>query len=591
MTGDDHKTGNGQTVAGESAREHVLLTVLGKSPQPVRYCLEGEDRVREAKLAPLALYKLLAPPARPDRVAALCTPEAEQQSWPLLETELKGRCATELVRVPAGGTREDIDKYIEQVAVAIPDNTDITVDVTHGFRHFSFLMYVAVLYLVALRGVTVRGAYYGMLNSNFPSPFIDLRPLLELPRWVYALEVLRDTGSTLPMAKNLRDGRENQTTKGIARDLTRLSETYLSALPLEFGRLARDLAQRRRPLRRLLGQNYRLPLALAEELVKRLADILEPYAIDKPVPGDGWKRKIRLCANELKRQAGIIDSLLERENFATAFRLMREWLVSWAVHQQAPDDEWLDRDVRKRAERILHAIRAIRDDQDLGGVLTEKQRQLGAFWKDLTGVRNAYAHHGMRRGDLVQDPKAAKVRDRVVECWKYTFRSSPAIFLSIGESSGRRVLVSPIGRRPGVLFSAVQAVRAQHGEPALCLVIASHKTEGMIAQALGRAEFSGQCELLVMEDAFAGGAAEVERVAKAARKHLVGAAEVVVNVTGGTTLMGLGAEKLAAEAHSLACPVRRFGLIDRRSTQQQDTDPYQAGEPFWLDNLKDHDGD
>ncbi len=113
----------------------------------------------------------------------------------------------------------------------------------------------------------------------------------------------------------------------------------------------------------------------------------------------------------------------------------------------------------------------------------------------------------------------------------------------------------------------------------------------MIAEALGYAGFSGKYEPLVLEDAFAGGAAEIERIAKMARAHLVGAAEVFVNVTGGTTLMGLGAEKLAAEARSLACPVRRFGLIDRRSTHQQDTDPYRTGEPFWLDPLEDHDGD
>ena len=57
-----------------------------------------------------------------------------------------------------------------------------------------------------------------------------------------------------------------------------------------------------------------------------------------------------------------------------------------------------------------------------------------------------------------------------------------------------------------------------------------------------------------------------------------------MNVTGGTTLMGLAAEELAATARSLACPVRRFGLIDRRPAGQQEVDPYRTGEPFWLDS-------
>ena len=62
-----------------------------------------------------------------------------------------------------------------------------------------------------------------------------------------------------------------------------------------------------------------------------------------------------------------------------------------------------------------------------------------------------------------------------------------------------------------------------------------------------------------------------------------------MNVTGGTTLMGLAAETLASTARRLACPVRRFGLIDRRSPDRQMADPYQPGEPFWLDRTSDDD--
>jgi hypothetical protein len=56
-----------------------------------------------------------------------------------------------------------------------------------------------------------------------------------------------------------------------------------------------------------------------------------------------------------------------------------------------------------------------------------------------------------------------------------------------------------------------------------------------------------------------------------------------VNITGGTTLMGLTAEKLASKARELPCEVRRLGLIDSRPPEQQRTDPYQEGEPLWLD--------
>ena len=212
-----------------SAREHLLLTVLGRDPSLAHYTLG--DAESEVRLAPIALFSLLPDEDRPDRILALCTPEAERDSWPLLEEALGGQCPVEAIEIPSGDKQSDIDTFLETVTGAVVGHVDLTVDVTHGFRHFSFLTYVSVLYLAALRGVKIRGAYYAMLNQRAPSPFLDLRPLLELPRWVHALEVLRETGSTLPIARILEDGPPRQPARDNARDLKHLSEAYLSGLP------------------------------------------------------------------------------------------------------------------------------------------------------------------------------------------------------------------------------------------------------------------------------------------------------------------------------------------------------------------------
>ena len=142
------------------AREHVLLTVLGLAPQSARYVLR--DREAEARLAPVALLDLLPPADRPGRVVAFCTPEATEQSWPRLEAALRDRCQVERIDVSGGMTQDGVDTFLARVSNAIPDSRDIdlTVDVTHGPRHFSFLTYIAVLYLAALRDVRVRGAAY-----------------------------------------------------------------------------------------------------------------------------------------------------------------------------------------------------------------------------------------------------------------------------------------------------------------------------------------------------------------------------------------------------------------------------------------------
>ena len=60
----------------------------------------------------------------------------------------------------------------------------------------------------------------------------------------------------------------------------------------------------------------------------------------------------------------------------------------------------------------------------------------------------------------------------------------------------------------------------------------------------------GRVGSLLLEDAFSGGPEAIRRLAQAARGHFIGATEVLVNVTGGTTLMGLAAEELAATART-----------------------------------------
>lgn len=584
IEGNRPDTTSGQASMQPPTRDHLLLTVLGKDPKPAHYTLE--DRQAEAQLAPVALLDLLPEDARPDRVLALCTPEAMQETWPLLEQELSDRrFPVEAVDVPSGDAQEDVNAFLVAVTGAIPEKTELSVDVTHGFRHFSFLIYIGVLYLAALRGVRVRGAYYGLLNQDSTGPFLDLRPLLELPRWIHALEVLRETGSALPMAETLLGRSDSESAKNVARDLAWFSEAYLAGLPIELGRQARGVREQYlKPLKKMLRREHRLPLA--DELVEQLAKMVEPFALTSSDSDDGWKRRVVLSKYELERQVGVIDDLLRRGNVATALGLMNEWTVSWVVWRLDGQSEWLNYPkVRRRAANLLGAVAAVGKDRQLRHILTNQQWQLGNFWKNLCDLRNAYHHHGMRPQVLVRNPQITEKLRCIQDFWEGTLRSCPDLSLTMGESVGGRILVSPIGKRPGVLFSALQACRTEgeEGEPTLCLVICSHETKELIAAATQNACYEGAVEPLLLEDAF-GGKDEIKTLAKKARGHFVGATEVLVNVTGGTTLMGFVAESLANEARLLACPiVRRFGLIDRRPPREQENDPYQMGQPFWLD--------
>ena len=188
------------------------------------------------------------------------------------------------------------------------------------------------------------------------------------------------------------------------------SEAYLSGLPLELGHQA-DLLLRQqslKPLKRLLQRDHNLPLA--GELVDRIKDMVEPFALTTPTSGSGWKRQVALSETELKRQAEIIDDLLHHGNIATTLGLLNEWTVSWVVWRRGREREWLDyQNVRRGAGNFLDAITAVGRDPDLRNVLTDEQRTLGVFWSSLRELRNAYAHHGMRPQDIVGNQKAKQL--------------------------------------------------------------------------------------------------------------------------------------------------------------------------------------
>lgn len=554
-------------------REHVLLTVLGLNPRDARYLLNGAEET--VPLAPVALYRLLPEPDRPRRVLALCTEQAHEQTLPMLREALGPSCPVEVVPVREDAADDAVADYLHRLTAAVPDEADLTVDVTHGLRHMPFLTYVGVLYLTALRRVRLRGAFYGMRNEPPAfSPFFDLRPLVELPGWFHAVRVLKDTGSAHVIAE-LVSRSDADTSKQVGPALRALAEAYGSALPIELGYLARRfLAEQSEPLTQVL-QAQQLPLA--HELVADLSEALATQQLRQEVAGDDWKTQVRLDRTELSRQAGIIDGLLTRRDFPTAFRLMREWLVLWAMWRTGQEQHWLEYRQRVKVEKLLHRLSQLAENSD-ASQLSPEQAAVGAVWGKLRELRNAYAHHGLDRTARLSAEDAPA--PTVIDTWRGLLREVPETPLDLAPPAERRVLVSPVGMRPGALYSALRV--AEPARVDLLLVVCSQQTRPAIAEACRAAGYGGEVVPVVLDDPL-GGVTELDRRAGEAKPRLVDAAEVLVNITGGTTLMGVLVERIAKQAPRTA-RVHRFALVDRRSPGEQEADPYRPGEPCWLDD-------
>jgi CRISPR-associated DxTHG motif protein len=564
-------------------REHVLLTALGINPQPATYV--RDNKTIEAKLAPAALLELLPESERPHRILALCTKEAEKETLPLLREVVEPHCPVEAVGISADVTDEAVQACLTRMAESVPADVDLTVDVTHGLRHTPFLIYVGVLYLTALRGVRLRGAYYGMLRGTTwsrpageaageqppTSAFLDLRPLVELPSWFHALRVLADTGSASVMADVVAASAGTDAGQ-VGAALRALSEAYGWGLPVEHGYLARRfLTEHVESLREVLRAE-RLPLA--DGLVDDLVDILREQQLRQDVSGEGWKRQAILDRAELERQAHLIDGYLARRDHQNAIGLMREWLALWAMWRMGIHADWLDYRKRQSAEKRLHEIRRRADRNE---PLHPLQAKVGRTWDSLTRLRNHYAHHGL---DRREDQSVGPDLDELIATWRETWRRVPELSLDLPPLPKRRILVSPVGTLPGVLYSALRAANPQ--QVMRCLVICSADTEGPAQEACRAAGYTGQLIFMRLDDPFAG-TAEFHQLIKKAKPHLIEASEVYVNVTGGTTLMGVLADRIARVARKHDRPTYPFLLVDRRSPSEQKADPYQEGDVCWLD--------
>ena len=80
-----------------------------------------------------------------------------------------------------------------------------------------------------------------------------------------------------------------------------------------------------------------------------------------------------------------------------------------------------------------------------------------------------------------------------------------------------------------------------------------------------------------------GGFKEIDEVIEHTQGYLSYANEVKANITGGSTLMGVIVQQLVEEAQKLDRPVNRFALIDRRPTEEQDTNLFVESDYHWLD--------
>ena len=161
-----------------------------------------------------------------DRILVFTTQEAQRRNWlddgqtigqekaPKIQQGLKSRLenlslkpAIKNIMIPEGKTIEEIWDIFNLIFGELKKSDEVVFDITHSFRSIPMLVMVILNYAKVVRNVTLKGIYYGAMESlgnlsevrNMPPadrivPIFDLSAFDELLDWSVAIERFLESG-------------------------------------------------------------------------------------------------------------------------------------------------------------------------------------------------------------------------------------------------------------------------------------------------------------------------------------------------------------------------------------------------------------
>ncbi|MGI6034795.1 MAG: CRISPR-associated DxTHG motif protein [Limnochordia bacterium] len=342
------------------ASERMLVFAPGTSPRPCNYYLPEHPEVVEcARVTPIALINLQAKVLNkrlPDEVIALCTQKVMAEVLPEIEVDF-ARLGIPIrpLLVPDGKTEQELKEMVKILLHSIPDECELLVDITHGFRSGPFVFSVAVQYLSFLRpSVEIEGLYYGMMSDG-SAPLVNLQVFLDLMDWLYAVRVFRDTFIPQKLAEMMESlSAESDEAARINESIALLANIMDLCLPLD---LAEAAAALRQELSSPLPDPLRSGVLLADELFGEVAELASVFAPD----GDRDRVPEVLDREEINRQIRVIDKYTEAGRLTNTVGMVFEWITTMIIYHNGDRAKWRTRDERRKAGGLRRKLLLDRD--------------------------------------------------------------------------------------------------------------------------------------------------------------------------------------------------------------------------------------
>jgi len=376
----------------------------------------------------------------------------------------------------------------------------------------------------------------------------------QLTEWLYAARIFREYGYSKELGK-LTDQRNRSiyANENLINKPTRLSSMRLSLQSLTDSLRLGSIKRVRENVRKFLAQVEKESTFSQEihEYVPEL-ELLMPSIIQRYKMIDTGLPSVTLNEKEIAAERELIKFYLDTQDTGMALRLAREYVINVLLYKEGLADFVFDKDKREEVSRFL-------DESD-----------------SLRKARNHIAHFGFNDLDNLTDVNTIaehlkKLIDTDIdELYNEIKKNKEAL-----EASSYAV-VSSLGLTEGALYTILN-----HYNPNLLIVVTSKEGEKILPNILEKTQFKGECHVVNVEDPHTG-KDEIDRVSNEVTRYLEDTRKVVINLTGGTTLLNYMLLKAGNEARH-GKTIKTVIAVDKRTYEEQKRNPYVVGEVVELD--------
>ncbi len=363
----------------------ILLSVLGTGKyEPTKYCYNNIV-TDESKFTVLALKQIF----NPEKIFVVMTERAKQTHG----LELMNLPELDEISVLNGQNHDELWDLFNIIVDKIPENSELILDVTHGFRSQPIILLAIIIYLQTVKNIKIKHIFYGAFDikdENGNAQFFELTPFLELIEWSFATKLFLENGIISPISQlliNIHQQAYNNPSEYLPKGLKQLGnnlknlETALNAIRLK------EIIEYSREVQSMINDESK-----AAKDAKNL-NSAKPFQflldkIQKQIP-PFYNYDFQNIDDILKLKKDAIEYYLNIGLYQQAITVARELLVTWVckLKKYDPIKE------RQEAENFINT-------KPENNTETEEFNELVKIWINLGDTRNDINHASMRENPV-----------------------------------------------------------------------------------------------------------------------------------------------------------------------------------------------